>query len=224
MNKNDILMPGGFEILFEAEKYLSIDKNHKCLSIGCANGELECYLAEKFGCKLWGIDLYEEFVKEAKEKAHKKGLDDKITFEVGDGSDIKYDDESFDFIFCSGAICAFFDNGINEFYRLLKPNGKVLISEVIFLKDEIPPQVYKYWGGNSKDKVMTVKNNCDAFENKGFKIIWCEEYNNEKWWYEYEDARIDNGCNWANEEKEKYKEHKEFIGIGAFVLEKIIRI
>lgn len=221
INKNNVIMPGGFEILKKAEKYLDINKNIKVLSVACGNGELECYIVEKYGCTLLGIDILDSFIKEAKKKAQDKKLEDKITFEIGNGQTIKYDNESFDLIFCSGAICAFFDEGIKEFYRLLKLNGKALISEVIFFKKEIPSYVRDFWIGTSNEsKVLTLKNNCEEFEKHGFKVIVSEEYNEPEWWYKYEDARIKSGCDWATEEKEKYETHKDFIGVGLFVLEK----
>jgi ubiquinone/menaquinone biosynthesis C-methylase UbiE len=92
----------------EAERHLHLDPSTTVLSVACGTGELEIYWAEKYGCQVIGIDSAKSFVQQAQEKANARGLDHLALFRIGDGNVLDFEDTTFDIVFCSGALCAFF--------------------------------------------------------------------------------------------------------------------
>lgn len=54
------------------------------LDLGCGKGAVSIRVAEKLGCKCFGIDAIEEFIREAEKKALEHRVDELCTFAVGD--------------------------------------------------------------------------------------------------------------------------------------------
>ncbi len=63
----------GAELTVEAESHLRIRPEDAILSIGCGNGELECYLAQKYGCAIDGVDVDAASIRSAAEKQRQGG-------------------------------------------------------------------------------------------------------------------------------------------------------
>lgn len=101
----------------------------KILDMGCGTGNFSIKLAEK-GCKVFGIDISEEMLKKAREKAQKRNLD--IEFYNMDVYNINFPGESFDGIFSMAAFEFIKEpqKAYDEMYRVLKRNGYLLIGTI----------------------------------------------------------------------------------------------
>jgi len=214
--RQEVIMPGGIELTLEAERYIDVNPDTKLLSVACGTGELECYLAQKYRCTVIGIDINESFISRARKKVAVRGLDSLVQFKIGDGNSIEFDRDMFDIVFCSGALCEFFDNGLAEFHRVLKPKGKAVIIDVIWKIKQVPSDIEYYWTKRTA-KVLTLEGNCQAFTSQGFKVLFAEAYDEPSWWEAYYDDRGD-APHWR-EERANYRVHKEYIALGLFVLE-----
>jgi len=91
-----VLHPGGFKATDEMANLCNINKDTKVLDIACGKGTNDCYLVERFGCSVTGIDLDENLIKQAKELAKKKRLPDKLTFKVANAEKLPFSDNEFD--------------------------------------------------------------------------------------------------------------------------------
>lgn len=214
-------MPGGIELTLEAEHHLNINPDTKLLSVACGTGELECYLAQKYGCTIIGIDINERFIARAQKKAATLGLDSLVQFRIGDGNSHEFGGEMFDIVFCSGALCEFFDNGLAEFHRVLKPGGRATIIDVIWKSGQVPIYVEQCWTEGTA-KILTLGGNCRAFASQGFKVLFSQAYDKPSWWEAYYDDR-GNASNWQ-EERANYRAHKDYIALGLFVIEKFHKL
>ncbi len=210
-------MPGGIEITQEAERYMALTSNHKLLSVACGTGELELYLAEKYGCQITGVDTGKGFIEKAQTKSTARKLQQLVTFELGDGNALNFAPGSFDIVFCSGALCAFFHTGLREFHRVLKSNSKAVIIDVIWRRQEIPKDVDECWSGGSAH-ILTQEGNIQAFADAGFRTVFSKAYHEPDWWEAYYDD-MGNAQHWQ-EERRNYHAHQDFIGLGLFVIEK----
>lgn len=216
--RQEVIMPGGVELTLEAERHLDINPDAKILSVACGTGELECYLAQKYGCTVIGIDVSESFIARALKKRAARDLGCLVRFKIGDGNSIESDGRMFDVVLCSGALCEFFDNGLAEFHRVLKLGGRAVIIEVIWKSEQVPMDIQQCWTGGTA-KVLTLNGNCRAFTRQGFKVIFSQAYHKPSWWEAYYDDR-GNAPNWQ-EERANYRAHKDYIAVGLFVIEKI---
>lgn len=217
IKREEVIMPGGKEITFDAEPYLNINVDKYLLSVACGTGEIECYLADKYQCQVVGMDLSEYFISRAQKKAFKHGLNHLVQFMIGDGNSLGFPDETFDSIFCSGALAAFFKNGLEEFHRVLKPRGRAAISEVIWTRKEISTEIKDWWTKRTAI-ILTHDENCQAFSKYSFQVVFSKDYHKTSWWEKFYEDR-GNDPQWL-EEKAKYRAHKKYLAIGLFILEK----
>lgn len=94
----------------------------KALDIGCYLG-LFTELLKKKGYDAYGIDVDKRFIKEAKKNSNRKYL-------VASAEKIPFKKNSFDVILLLGTLDHIIDRGkaLSEINRVLKPNGKVIIT------------------------------------------------------------------------------------------------
>lgn len=131
---------GGPESSENLARLCRIDNNSKVLMVGCGSGFTAFYLAKKFGCSVVGVDIAEVSIEEAKERAKKEDLEDKVEFQIGDAYDLPFEDCTFDTVITE-FVSQFLDQdkAFREFVRVLKPGGCVGINEM-FKERDIPPQ------------------------------------------------------------------------------------
>jgi ubiquinone/menaquinone biosynthesis C-methylase UbiE len=217
VSRQEVIMPGGIELTREAEVQMGLGPSTTMLSVACGTGELELFLAEKFKCQLVGIDLDEGFIRRAREKTAARNLADSASFEIGDGNSLRFEEASFDVVFCSGALCAFFENGLREFHRVLKPGGRIAVIDVIWRREDVPKEVADRWTEGAAE-ILTVNGNCAAFKEKGFRVLFSRAYHEPSWWDAYYQDR-GTAPYWIAE-YERYKQDQEYLGLGLFVIEK----
>ena len=103
---------------------LRLQPGDRLLDIGCGWGALVCHAAAHFGVDAVGVTLAEEQYAFAKEKIARLGLDDKVTIELRDYSQIE---GSFDKIASVGMFehvgLANYPAYFRTIHRLLKPGG-----------------------------------------------------------------------------------------------------
>jgi len=110
-------------------------KKYGCKSVmdlGCGTGRHSIYLAQQ-GFKVYATDISETGLEITKLKAEKLNLDN-IEFKKHDMRDITFETNSFDGVLCvwttgHGSLEDSRKN-VNEIYRVLKPNGVVVIDYV----------------------------------------------------------------------------------------------
>lgn len=108
------------------DKFLRLfNSNSLICSVGCGPcGHVEKYIYDK-GFRVIGIDISEKCIEIASNN------NPQIKFEVGDLSKIKYEDNYFDGIVSYYSILdtpkIYLDKIFNEFYRVLKPGGYLLL-------------------------------------------------------------------------------------------------
>lgn len=124
----------------QMDELLDLKRDSHVLDVAAGRGTSAFHLAESFGCKITGVDLSEENVRAATVEAANRGLDQLVAFHLGDAERLPFDEDSFDAIVCECAFCTFPNKSIaaHEFYRVLKPDGKVGLSDLTRTKEQIP--------------------------------------------------------------------------------------
>jgi ubiquinone/menaquinone biosynthesis C-methylase UbiE len=114
---------------------VKISQGNYVLEVGCGTGTLTL-LAKDWtgnGGKVCGIDAAPEMIQRAKTKANRKNKD--VEFQVGDISNIPYEDSKFDIVMCSFMIFHMSsekrERGIKEIFRVLKNNGAFVVVDTI---------------------------------------------------------------------------------------------
>jgi ubiquinone/menaquinone biosynthesis C-methylase UbiE len=104
------------------------------LEIGCATGTLSLAAKRQAGPtgSVFGIDIIPGMIEVSRNKAALAKLD--VTFQSGSIEDIPFPNEYFDVVMCSFMIFHMSEKvrnkGIKEIYRVLKPQGKLLVLDL----------------------------------------------------------------------------------------------
>jgi ubiquinone/menaquinone biosynthesis C-methylase UbiE len=102
------------------------------LDIGSGIGGPARYFADRFGCKVTGIDLTEEFCDVARHLTRLLGMQDRIAFEAGDALAMPFADATFDGAYSMNVSMNIADKGAlyREIHRVLKPGAWLVLSEI----------------------------------------------------------------------------------------------
>lgn len=122
-------IPSVQECLKEQLNWLDIQPGQHILDIGCGIGYQAFELAKKVGSsgKVEGTDLSEIMIEVSKQRHSTSGLP--LTFQQAEATDQPFSDESFDCVRTERVLMfvADSDKAFQEFHRLLKPGGKLLV-------------------------------------------------------------------------------------------------
>ena len=124
-DKQTSIFNDAYELTINKSKNI-LKKNDNILEIACGTGIVTFGIADAVE-KVTAIDISKEMIDVAKEKAKKVNVKN-IEFQVADGYNLKYKDNSFDAIllFNTLHIVKEPDTLLKEIFRLLKPKGYLL--------------------------------------------------------------------------------------------------
>lgn len=122
-----VIHPGGFEATHKLVRTCHVDGGSRVLDIGCGKGTTSVLLAQRYGCNVVGLDLSEDLVRQATALARRKGLESKVSFRVGDASNMPFADGEFDRAVGQAVLILVGDKkkAIQEALRVTKPGGYV---------------------------------------------------------------------------------------------------
>jgi cyclopropane fatty-acyl-phospholipid synthase-like methyltransferase len=115
-------------------RIMDLGPGKKVLEIATGSGGPAVFMVKETGCVLTGIDINENGVNNARRLAEENGLSDQITFVLGDATaTLPFPDGSFDAIVSIDSINHLKDRAgvLKQFYRLLKPGGKLLYTDPV---------------------------------------------------------------------------------------------
>ena len=136
----DSFHPGGIKLTERLGELLGLTSESHVLDVAAGRGTSAFHLAERFGCKVTGVDLSDENVRLAEAEAVRRGLAGQVCFEFGDAERVPFGDGAFDAIVCECAFCTFPSKPIaaQEFYRVLKTGGQLGLSDLTRSEAAIP--------------------------------------------------------------------------------------
>lgn len=165
--------PVSRDLLLDLAAENGATKDSLVLDIGCANGGVSRKLLERTGCRIEGVELVEFLVKMGNEENRKLGVDDRFSIRQGNITNIPFDDNYFDFVFCMDVLGLVqdLDQAIKECARVLKPNGKALFYASSFPSERLSEDEAKTLSvlGNGSGRLVTAQEAEDAL-NKAFKV------------------------------------------------------
>jgi len=122
----------GLEATREVAELLQVAAADHLLDIGSGIGGPARYMAQRFGCRVTGIDLTEPFCEIARELTRRVGLQHRVEFHTGDALAIPFADGCFDGAYSMNVSMNIADKAAfyREIRRVLKPGGWLMLSEV----------------------------------------------------------------------------------------------
>lgn len=149
-------------------KAMGIENGMKVLDVGCGSG-ISCHRIKQYlpDTDITGLDFDIGHIAFARVKAAEACLD--CRFVEGDAANLPFDDNSFDLCY-SHSVIDFCDPRlfVREQYRVLKPNGKMVVLSVINSSRErelwLPPE-------DTEEKVLFDRLWSEADRNEQSKIV-----------------------------------------------------
>lgn len=99
---------------------------HTILDLGCGNGNILKILEEKIDADLYGLDLSENMISQAK-----KNLKSEVNLTVGDSENLPYDNNKFDIVICNASFHHYTnpERALTEIKRILKKDGVFILGD-----------------------------------------------------------------------------------------------
>lgn len=109
----------------------------------------------------------------------------KVAFRLEDMRTVEFGEGSFDVIWSEGAICCMgFREGLEKCRRWLAPEGFLALTELCWLRPDVPPECRSYLQ-SLYPPVMDIDGNLSAITARGYRVAdhfalpesaWTEEY------------------------------------------------
>ncbi|MBT8233394.1 MAG: bifunctional demethylmenaquinone methyltransferase/2-methoxy-6-polyprenyl-1,4-benzoquinol methylase UbiE [Saprospiraceae bacterium] len=112
-------------------KIIKSQKHDEILDIATGTGDMAIMYGQSDAKRIVGLDISSGMLEVAKEKIKDTDLDSRISFQIGDAEDLKFNADTFDVASVTYGIRNFEDleKGLSEILRVLKPNGSLVILE-----------------------------------------------------------------------------------------------
>ena len=120
----------------EIPTLLQLSSSSSVLEIGCGSGGYAVHLAKRIGCRVVGLDINAEGVRNAKALAQKDQLGARVKFEQCDVSQrLPLEDNAFDAIYSNDVLCHVPRRSqvLSDLWRVLKPGGRLLFSDALII-------------------------------------------------------------------------------------------
>jgi ubiquinone/menaquinone biosynthesis C-methylase UbiE len=130
------LHPGGFALTRRTAELAELKPGMKVLDVSSGRGTQSVFYARNFGVEVVGVDISEEMIKTATDKARQEGVADMVSFVEGDSQDLPFEDDSFDAVIneCAVGIPDDSQAVLNEMVRVAKPDSAICMHESTWRK------------------------------------------------------------------------------------------
>src|SRR6266852_5137366 len=138
----DSFHPGGTALTAYLGAALRLGSGQRVLDVAAGQGASAIHLAQRFGCRVLGIEYSRVAVERATLAAQTAGVAHLVAFEQGDAEQLPVPAACFDVVVCECAFCTFPNKALaaSEFARVLSPGGRVGLSDLT-RKGEIPAEL-----------------------------------------------------------------------------------
>lgn len=229
--------PGSLEITRKILSVLNLDKNSESeiVDIGCGTGSSTIEIFKNTNSNVTAVDFLPQFLDKLKYNA--KEFKDRLILIEADMANLPFEENQFDLIWSEGAIYNIgFKNGIEKWKKFLKKDGYVVLTEITWLKKDLPEEVKNHWE-TEYPEIDFAENKIKILEDNGFEMIdyfvlpencWIDEYYTplENGFDEFlernnntEEARqiVDEN----KKEIELYKKYKDCFSYGVYIAKKV---
>lgn len=122
----------GLEATEELAASLAVSTADHLLDVGSGMGGPARFFADRFGCRVTGIDLTDEFCDVARHLTRLLDLEDRVAIEQGNALSMPFADETFDGAYSMNVSMNIGDKAglYKEIFRVLRPGGWLALSEI----------------------------------------------------------------------------------------------
>jgi SAM-dependent methyltransferase len=148
-----------------------LSKQPFILDIGCGPGVQAIELAKISNGNIIALDNHQAFLDKLMNTAANEGLAENITPKNISMLDMDFEGKTFDLIWSEGALYIMgFQNGLRQCHKLLKNNGYLAVTELVYIAPNPPAPVIQYFENEYPD-IKSVKGKIEVIQKEGFNLI-----------------------------------------------------
>jgi SAM-dependent methyltransferase len=145
---------------------------HSIPSIGCGPGVQTIELAKLSKGTIIALDNHQAFLNKLMKKAKEEQLLDHIVPKNKSMLDMDFEENTFDIIWSEGALYFMgFQNGLRRCHQLLKNDGFLAVTEIVYLVNNPPAPLIQYFEKEYSD-IKAVKDKIDLIQNERFHLVF----------------------------------------------------
>jgi SAM-dependent methyltransferase len=184
----DKLSPGDDSVSLYVLRSLPQHRFEVVVDAGCGAGRQTLVLASELKTRIEAVDSYQPFLDRLKRRAKEKGLAQLVRTHCMDMKDIPSVFPTIDLLWAEGAAYNIgFANALTTWAKAIKPNGFAVISELCWLREQIPDAVKDFFRSGYPD-MQSVPQNIAIAEKAGYKIFNIHTLPQEAWVEGYYDV------------------------------------
>lgn len=152
-------------------------QDKKVLEVACHNGSTAIQIAKRFGCEVVGIDINPQIVDIAQKNINENKLSHLVSVQQADAMVLPFADNSFDIVINEAMLTMLSkeqqQRAIQEYYRVLKPNGFLLTHDLMLVSGENAGQICEVLSEILHTNVtpLTKPEWKNAFQQCGFRNV-----------------------------------------------------
>jgi SAM-dependent methyltransferase len=177
---------------------LDLSPGDHVLDIGCGLGGASRFAADRYGCRVTGIDLTGDYVRTGEVLSEWVGLDDLISLDRGDATAMPYPAGTFDrsFMLHVGMNIENKELLALELFRVLRPGGRLGVYDI--MRMDVGDLRYPVpWATTpAESRVSTPSTYRGTLEAAGFKVV--AETNRSEFAMEFFEQLLSNGSGAAD--------------------------
>jgi SAM-dependent methyltransferase len=183
----DKLSPGDDSLSLYVLRSLPQHRFEVVVDAGCGAGRQTLMLASELKTRIEAVDSYQPFLDRLKRRAKEKDLAQLVRTHCMDMKDIPSVFPTIHLLWAEGAAYNIgFANALTTWAKAIKPNGFAVISELCWLREQIPDAVRDFFQSGYPD-MQSVPQNIAMAEEAGYKIFntctlpreaWVKDYYN----------------------------------------------
>lgn len=183
----DKLSPGDDSLSLHVLRSLPQHYFEVVVDAGCGAGRQTMVLASDLGTPIHAVDSYQPFLNHLKQRAREKGLAHLVRAHCMDMKDIPSVFPAIDLLWAEGAAYNIgFANALSTWAKAIKPDGFAVVSELCWLREEIPDAVSEFFRSGYPD-MQSAPQSIAIAEAAGYKIFNTYTLPKEAWVKDYYD-------------------------------------
>jgi len=134
---------------------------------------------------LTAVDLSPRLLEQLQASADAEGLGDRLTTVECSMKDMPLTPGSFDLIWSEGAVYIMgFEAALESFRTLLRPGGRIAVSDMVWLVDDPPTGAVEFWKSEGVTPVHDMENR-RTLERQGYRLMDAFALSATGWWDNY---------------------------------------